>query len=77
MLTWNLGGGPRRIFTQKPIETKQGAEKQSYLIHVGRSGRKAWLAIDDKINITGNAPGGMTRLDVNPLLYLGKFNEPP
>ncbi|XP_055376615.1 protein eyes shut [Condylostylus longicornis] len=71
MLTWNLGGGPRRIFTQKPIDFRLDAPRVPYEIKVGRIGRQAWLSVDGKFNITGRSPGSVTRMDVIPILYLG------
>ncbi|CAD7079574.1 unnamed protein product [Hermetia illucens] len=71
MLTWNLGGGPRRIFTQKPIDFRLDAPRVPYEIKVGRIGRQAWLSVDGKFNITGRSPGSVTRMDVMPILYLG------
>lgn len=73
MLTWNLGAGPRRIFTQKPVEWKTDGTENVYQIEVGRVGRTAWLTVDNNVNISGNAPGGMTKFEVNPVLYLGEF----
>lgn len=70
MLTWNLGGGPRRIFTQKPLDIKEG-QKQIFEIQIGRNGRQAWLSVDGKNNITGRSQGAKTRLDVNPILFIG------
>lgn len=83
MLTWNVGGGPRRIFTQKPIveprstDTSTAAAAASsatnteYLIRVGRTGRQAWLSVDNKVNITGRAPGNLSKMNVAPVLYVG------
>lgn len=71
MLTWNLGSGPRRIFTQKPIDFRDDGIRTAIDIKVGRIGREAWLSIDGKVNITGKAPGSLTRMDVVPILYLG------
>lgn len=72
MLTWNLGNGPRRIFTQKPL-VFQDAEDDviSYHVQVIRQGRTASLYIDGKLNVTGNSPGEVARLDVVPVLYIG------
>nr|XP_022918881.1 protein eyes shut [Onthophagus taurus]XP_022918882.1 protein eyes shut [Onthophagus taurus]XP_022918883.1 protein eyes shut [Onthophagus taurus] len=67
MLTWNLGSGPRRIFTSKPINAEMG----SHLIHIGRIGRRAWLFVENLGNITGRSPGNLVQLDVVPILYLG------
>ncbi|CRL07542.1 CLUMA_CG020507, isoform A [Clunio marinus] len=72
MLTWNLGSGPRRIFTQKPLAFHDGEDEViSYHIQVIREGRKASLYIDGKLNVTGNSPGDVTRLDVVPTLFIG------
>lgn len=72
MLTWNLGSGPRRIFTQKPLEFHDGEDDViSYHVQVIRQGRTASLYIDGKMNVTGNSPGDVARLDVAPVLYIG------
>lgn len=71
MLTWNLGSGPRRIFTQKPIDFREDGIRTAIDIKVGRIGREAWLSVDGKVNITGKAPGSLTRMDVVPILYFG------
>jgi protein eyes shut len=72
MLTWNLGSGPRRIFTQKPLTFHDGEDEViSYHVQVVRQGRKASLYIDGKLNVTGNSPGDVARLDVVPTLYIG------
>lgn len=70
MLTWNLGNGPRRIFTQKPLDIKEG-KKQTFEIQIGRNGRQAWLSVDGKNNITGRSQGSKSRLNVNPLIFIG------
>ncbi len=71
MLTWNLGSGPRRIFTEKPIEFKENTARTSININVGRLGRRAWLSVDGKNNASGRSPGSLTTMDVVPILYLG------
>lgn len=73
MLTWNLGAGPRRIFTQKPVEWKTDGTENVYEIEVARTGRFAWLTVDGAVNISGNAPGVMSKFEVHPVLYLGKM----
>lgn len=70
MLTWNLGSGPRRIFTTKPI--KEG--KRSYSVHLGRIGRRCWLLVDDLTNVTGRSPGNLVQLDVNPTVFIGTIS---
>ncbi|KAF5275697.1 hypothetical protein FQA39_LY06809 [Lamprigera yunnana] len=72
MLTWNLGSGPRRIFTSKPLING----KSSYLLQIGRLGRRAWLSVDNVENVTGRSPGNLVQLDVAPVLYLGGHNSP-
>uniref|UniRef100_A0A182PMD4 Protein eyes shut n=1 Tax=Anopheles epiroticus TaxID=199890 RepID=A0A182PMD4_9DIPT len=68
LVTWNLGSGPRRIFTQQPIQVQP---TRPTTIHTGRNGRTAWLSIDGKVNISGNSPGSSRKLNVAPLLYIG------
>ncbi|XP_058820383.1 protein eyes shut [Topomyia yanbarensis] len=68
LATWNLGSGPRRIFTQQPIHVQPA---RPTTINVGRNGRLAWLSIDGKINISGNSPGSSSKLNVSPYLYIG------
>ncbi|XP_052892396.1 protein eyes shut [Anopheles moucheti] len=68
LVTWNLGSGPRRIFTQQPIQVQSS---RPTTIHAGRNGRTAWLSIDGKVNISGNSPGSSRKLNVSPQLYIG------
>uniref|UniRef100_A0A182NE63 Protein eyes shut n=1 Tax=Anopheles dirus TaxID=7168 RepID=A0A182NE63_9DIPT len=68
LVTWNLGSGPRRIFTQQPIQVQP---TRPTTIHAGRNGRTAWLSIDGKVNISGNSPGSSNKLNVSPQLYIG------
>ncbi|XP_056641948.1 protein eyes shut [Diorhabda sublineata] len=70
MLTWNLGSGPRRIFTSQSI--KPGAT--DYLVKLGHTGRRAWLYVEHLGNVTGRSPGNLVQLDVVPLLYVGGFD---
>ncbi|KAJ8974428.1 hypothetical protein NQ317_019280 [Molorchus minor] len=67
MLTWNLGSGPRRIFTSQPI--KKGA--RDYLVRLGHFGRRAWLYVENVGNVTGRSPGNLVQLDIVPLLFIG------
>lgn len=60
--------GPRRIFTTRPIDKG----KSYYFVRLGHFGRRAWLYVEDLGNVTGRTPGNMLKLDVVPLLYLGK-----
>ncbi|PBC29466.1 Protein eyes shut [Apis cerana cerana] len=74
MLTWDLGAGVRRIFTNVPLITTTTATMNkniAYTIRIGRRGRDAWLAVDGIGNVTGRVVGSMTRLDVSPILYIG------
>ncbi|XP_043274430.1 protein eyes shut isoform X2 [Venturia canescens] len=68
MLTWDLGSGVRRIFTKSPLRTRA---HRPHTLRVGRRGREAWLSVDGLGNITGEAAGTMTQLDVSPILYIG------
>ncbi|KAK0086615.1 hypothetical protein PV325_002858 [Microctonus aethiopoides] len=68
MLTWDLGSGVRRIFTKSPLSTRL---HKAHTVLVGRRGRDAWLYVDGIGNVTGQAAGTMTQLDVSPVLYVG------
>lgn len=71
MLTWNLGGGARRIFTTRPLSLKELNNGDEFRIEVGRQGRRSWLFVEGIGNITGRSPGHYAQLDVQPLLYFG------
>ncbi|XP_066593049.1 protein eyes shut-like isoform X2 [Prorops nasuta] len=77
MLTWDLGSGVRRIFTNVPLTSVTSHNSstvkvtKTYILRVGRKGRDAWLAVEGAGNVTGRAAGSMTRLDVSPILYIG------
>ncbi|XP_065093274.1 protein eyes shut [Ochlerotatus camptorhynchus] len=72
LVTWNLGSGPRRIFTQQPVHVQPA---RPTTINVGRNGRLAWLSIDGKVNISGNSPGSSSKLNVSPHLYIGGHEQ--
>ena len=42
LLTWDLGAGPRRLFTPEPVDQRLYVHS----VHVGRLGRQAWLKVD-------------------------------
>ncbi|XP_066258765.1 protein eyes shut [Euwallacea similis] len=67
MLTWNMGSGPRRIFTSQPIES--GA--RDYLVKLGYDSRRAWLFVENLGNFSGRSPGQSVQLNAAPMLYLG------
>ncbi|XP_054282074.1 protein eyes shut [Macrosteles quadrilineatus] len=68
VLTWNLGSGPRRIFTPRAVVNKAGAV---HMVKLGRSGRQAWLQVDNLDNVTGTSPGHMTELNTRSVVYIG------
>lgn len=69
----------RRIFTRTPLTSVSTANAPGikshnpHTLHIGRTGRDAWLAIDDVYNVTGQAAGTMSQLDVSPILYIGLY----
>ncbi|GBP38063.1 Protein eyes shut [Eumeta japonica] len=69
MLTWNMGTGARRIFTPRPL----GERRAGHSLRVGRRGRAAWLSVDARFNISGNAPGAEHKMTVAPYLYIGGY----
>ncbi|XP_049827916.1 protein eyes shut [Schistocerca gregaria] len=68
VLTWNLGSGPRRIFTPRPVTQRA---KRPHFVSLGRSGKHAWLRVDNLKNVTGTSPGHMTQLNTHSPLYIG------
>ena len=68
MLTWDLGSGVRRIFTNSPLSTRA---HKVHTLQIGRKGRDSWLYVEGIGNVTGRAAGTNTRLDVSPILYIG------
>ncbi|XP_062549103.1 protein eyes shut isoform X2 [Armigeres subalbatus] len=72
LVTWNLGSGPRRIFTQQPVHVQPSRPTS---INVGRNGRLSWLSIDGKVNISGNSPGSSSKLNVSPHLFIGGHEQ--
>lgn len=58
----------RRIFTPSPLSVRA---HRAHNLRVGRRGKEAWLSVDGIINVTGQAVGTMTQLDVAPILYIG------
>ncbi|KAK7067859.1 hypothetical protein SK128_010504, partial [Halocaridina rubra] len=68
MLTWDLGAGPRRIITPEPLDTSL----HTHTALIGRRGKHAWLVADFQANVSGIAPGYLSSLNTNNLLYIGK-----
>ncbi|XP_069677103.1 protein eyes shut isoform X2 [Periplaneta americana] len=68
VLTWNLGSGPRRIFTPRPV-TQRG--NRPHTVRLGRTGQLAWLLVDNLGNVSGKSPGRLSQLNTRSLLYLG------
>ncbi|XP_050426579.1 protein eyes shut isoform X2 [Adelges cooleyi] len=73
VLTWNLGAGPRRIFTPKPIDY---TPNKAHVVKLGRNGKTAWLAVDNFANVTGQSVGRLTQLNTSPVIYLGGHESP-
>ncbi|XP_066907901.1 protein eyes shut isoform X2 [Halyomorpha halys] len=72
VLTWNLGSGPRRIFTPDPIFS-QGIGKRIHNVKLGRSGQEGWLQVDNMPNVTGVSPGYLSQLNTRPIIYIGGY----
>ncbi|XP_024880710.1 protein eyes shut isoform X1 [Temnothorax curvispinosus] len=79
MLTWDLGSGVRRIFTSDSLTSLSVAgsagKSKTYTLRIGRRGKEAWLAVEGLKNVTGQAVGSMTQLDVSPILYIGGYKS--
>ena len=67
LLTWDLGAGPRRIFTPAPVDERILVHS----VHIGRLGRRGWMKVDHFKNITGLAPGKLADLNVNGEFFIG------
>ncbi|XP_023954756.1 protein eyes shut [Bicyclus anynana] len=67
MLTWNMGSGPRRIFTSRALGPRRGG----HTVRVWRRGRTAGLLIDSRQNVTGNAPAHRSNMTLLPYIYIG------
>lgn len=67
----------RRIFTSDSLTSLSMAgsagKSKTYTLRIGRRGKEAWLAVEGLKNVTGQAVGSMTQLDVSPVLYIGKL----
>ncbi|XP_071532640.1 uncharacterized protein eys [Panulirus ornatus] len=67
LLTWDLGAGPRRIMTPEPLDTTL----HTHSALIGRRGRRAWLVVDSQRNVSASAPGYLSSLNTNNILYIG------
>ncbi|CAH2104876.1 unnamed protein product [Euphydryas editha] len=67
MLTWNMGSGPRRVFTSRAL----GARRGGHAVRAWRRGRSAGLVVDGRYNVSGNAPAGRANMTLLPYIYIG------
>ncbi|KAF2352146.1 EGF-like domain [Trinorchestia longiramus] len=67
MLTWDVGGGPRRVVSPRPVD----ASLHTHSVLVGRRGKEAWMALDAQANVTGRAPGYLSSLDTDNIMFIG------
>ncbi|CAB3370293.1 Hypothetical predicted protein [Cloeon dipterum] len=71
ILTWDLGSGPRRIFT-----TKDFGSGTVHEVRFGRNGKEGWLKIKgDNTTYTGQSIGRMVQLNTRPVAYFGGFDD--
>ncbi|XP_026738289.1 protein eyes shut-like [Trichoplusia ni] len=78
MLTWNMGSGPRRVFTSRALSPRRGG----HAVRVWRRGRSAGLSVDGRHNVSGNAPAHSTKMTLLPYIFIGghpsfEFSELP
>lgn len=75
MLLSSWVAGVRRIFTSDSLSSTNMlgsvGKSKTYTVRVGRRGKEAWLAVEGMSNVSGQAVGSMTQLDVSPVLYIG------
>ncbi|CAG5056620.1 unnamed protein product [Parnassius apollo] len=69
MLTWNMGSGPRRVFTSRALSGRRGG----HAVRVWRRGRSAGLSVDGRHNVSGNAPAHPQhdKMTLLPYIYIG------
>ncbi|KPI93957.1 Protein eyes shut [Papilio xuthus] len=69
MLTWNMGNGPRRVFTSRAVGVRRGG----HAVRVWRRGRSAGISVDGRHNVSGNAPAPPQhdKMTLLPYLYIG------
>ncbi|XP_046961262.1 protein eyes shut-like [Vanessa cardui] len=67
MLTWNMGSGPRRLFTSRALGSRRGG----HVVRAWRRGRSAGLVVDGRFNVSGNAPAGRPNMTLLPYIYIG------
>ncbi|XP_075992053.1 eyes shut [Anticarsia gemmatalis] len=72
MLTWNMGSGPRRVFTSRALSPRRGG----HAVRVWRRGRNAGLSVDGRHNVSGNAPAHTTKMTLLPYIYIGGHPSP-
>ncbi|XP_065345545.1 protein eyes shut [Cloeon dipterum] len=71
ILTWDLGSGPRRIFTTTDFSSGTVHE-----VRFGRNGKEGWLKIKgDNTTYTGQSIGRMVQLNTRPVAYFGGFDD--
>lgn len=74
MVTWNLGAGPRRIFTKKALQLGTDVVQKPIQIIVNRSGRKTLIVVNGTEIISGHALGTSSEMKLSPILYIGGHN---
>ncbi|KAJ8726204.1 hypothetical protein PYW07_000902 [Mythimna separata] len=67
MLTWNMGSGPRRVFTSRALSPRRGG----HAVRVWRRGRSAGLSVDGRHNVSGNAPAHSSKMTLLPYIFIG------
>ncbi|XP_053623518.1 protein eyes shut [Plodia interpunctella] len=72
MLTWNMGSGPRRVFTSRALSARRGG----HTVRVWRRGRSAGFSVDNRYNASGNAPAVQPRMTLLPYVYVGGHPSP-
>lgn len=62
--------GPRRLVAPEAIDTTF----HTHSVLIGRRGKEAWLVVDTQSNVTGRAPGYLSSMDTDNILYVGESN---
>ncbi|XP_060801993.1 protein eyes shut [Amyelois transitella] len=72
MLTWNMGSGPRRVFSSRALTPRRGG----HTVRVWRRGRSAGFSVDNRFNASGNAPAHQPKMALLPYVYVGGHPSP-
>jgi len=72
MLAVDFGAGAHVISSTEPIDM----ERSLHVVEFGHVGRKVFLWTDGQVNVSSEAPGLLSELNVHSSVYLGGTDLP-